>query len=309
MKQIASLLAAVVLLASCQQYDKTKSGMAYKKIKSGSAVKLKQGQIMKFDIEIKVSPKDTVWSSTLGHIPAYDRYDTARLGKYNFTELFPMAHIGDKFKFQLSVDSLKKQGQLEYNKIFVKGGTIDGTVEILKAFDSEQEATADYTKETDVEKARETKALQDYATKKGLKVQQTKNGALVVVTTPGDAQKADSGKQVSVMYKGYTVDGKEFDSNMDTAAHKPPFTFVVGTHGAIQGWDEGLPYFGKGGKGKLLVPGMLAYGPRGSGPIPAYGNLVFDIEVVDVTTPPPPAPAPPQVMPLMPKGNPQAPKK
>lgn len=82
---------------------------------------------------------------------------------------------------------------------------------------------------------------------------------------------------------------------MDTAtAKKPPFTFVVGKHNVIQGWDDGLKYFAKGGKGRLLVPAMLGYGPQGSPPvIPQYTNLIFDIEVTDVTIPAPQkAPAP-----------------
>jgi FKBP-type peptidyl-prolyl cis-trans isomerase FkpA len=57
--------------------------------------------------------------------------------------------------------------------------------------------------------------------------------------------------------------------------------------------------FGKGGKGKVYIPAMLGYGDAGSPPvIPTYANLVFEIEVLDVTTPPPPAPQP---LPNMPK--------
>jgi len=52
----------------------------------------------------------------------------------------------------------------------------------------------------------------------------------------------------------------------------------------IQGWDIGLQYFGKGGKGSLYIPAMLAYGPQPNGQIKAYENLAFDIEVVDVTS-------------------------
>ena len=74
-------------------------------------------------------------------------------------------------------------------------------------------------------------------------------------------------------------------------------------HAVIKGWDEALPYFSKGGKGKVYVPSMLAYGPQGSPPnIGPYEHLYFNIEVVDVTKavappvptspPPPPPPAP-----------------
>jgi FKBP-type peptidyl-prolyl cis-trans isomerase FkpA len=43
-----------------------------------------------------------------------------------------------------------------------------------------------------------------------------------------------------------------------------------------------MKYFGKGGKGRLLIPSPLAYGDRDMGEIPSNSALIFDIEVVDV---------------------------
>src|SRR3954470_15705078 len=88
------------------------------------------------------------------------------------------------------------------------------------------------------------------------------------------------------MYKGYflTNTDKVFDTNMDTSkGHTNPIDVSVGSGSVIPGWEEALPYFGKGGKGKIYVPAMLAYGPQGSqGAIPPYSNLIFDVEVKDV---------------------------
>ena len=80
---------------------------------------------------------------------------------------------------------------------------------------------------------------------------------------------------------------------------KPAFKLIIGSHQVIQGWDEGLRFFKKGGRGTLYVPGFLAYGPQpGPGGKP-FEALEFDIELVDVTDapaqpanpmmPPPPA--------------------
>ncbi len=78
--------------------------------------------------------------------------------------------------------------------------------------------------------------------------------------------------------------GKVFDTNMDTSKHHTdPMEVVVGEGRVIQGWDEALPYFTKGSKGKTYIPSMLGYGMRGGGgDIPPYANLIFDIEVKDV---------------------------
>ena len=98
---------------------------------------------------------------------------------------------------------------------------------------------------------------------------------------------------VSVMYTGKFINSdKIFDTNIG-GAHTDPVKFVVGRKtGIIQGWDDGLRLFKKGGKGTLYVPAFLAYdaqtGPGGK----PYENLRFDVEIVDVTDAPPPAKVP-----------------
>ena len=118
---------------------------------------------------------------------------------------------------------------------------------------------------------------------------------MIEIENPGTEPKADTGKQVSVYYKGYTMDGKVFDTNIGKdAQHKDAYPVVLGRHSVIQGWEEGLKFFGKGGKGKLYVPSMMAYGPQGNPPvIPAFSNLIFEVEIVDITNAP--APVAPQM--------------
>ena len=301
MKQLTSLLAIAILLVSCNQYSKTKSGLPYKIQKSGSAVKLKQGQIVKFNFEFKVGPKDSILNTSFGGVPVYMGYDTAQVNsrKYDLLELFPILSIGDKVEFQLSVDTLKKLGLIpEYNKTFSKGSVIKGRAELLAAFTDDKAATADRTKEMDKQKEGEIKAMEAYVGKKGIKTVKSPLGVLIEVKNAGDlANKVDTGKQVSVMYKGYTEDGKEFDSNMGMAngQSKPALKLVIGAHSVIPGWEEGLKYFGKGGKGTIFIPATLGYGAQAQGPIKANSNLIFDIEIADVTVAPPPAPAPPMM--------------
>jgi FKBP-type peptidyl-prolyl cis-trans isomerase len=296
MRTTITLLTAIVLLASCNQYQKTPSGLSYKITSGGSKDKLKQGQFVKFNIEYKIPPKDSVLSTSFGHMPAYLVIDTNRVSKHSFLEIITKCAPGDKVDFVMSVDTLKKMGMIEYNNLFHARDMIKGRVEILKSFTAQADAAADNKKEEIAEKQREIKELQDFTAKKGVKTQSTPGGALVEITTAGDlTQKADSGKLVKAMYRGTFLDGKEFDANFGPKARSTqPLTVVLGSNGVIQGMDEAFRFFGKGGKGKMYIPAMLAYGPNGSAPvIPAYANLVFEIEVVDVTTPPPPAPPAP----------------
>ncbi len=298
-KNTIKLLLAIVLFASCNQYEKTPSGLAYKVTKGTSKETLKNGQSIKLNIEYKLAAKDSILSSSYAHIPVYFVLDTAHLGKYNFTELLPTSSVGDKIEFRMSVDTLKKLGMVEYNDIFKKGDFISGRVDILKTFPGQPEMMKDYAVEMDAEKAREIKDLKTYADSKKLKTQSTQNGVLVEIQNPGTLPMADSGMQATILYRGAFVNGKIFDSNMvNSKLVGQPLNVTVGVGSVIRGWDEGLRLFGKGGKGRLLVPALLAYGPQGSAPvIPPYANLVFDIEITDVTVP---APKPAQPMPGQP---------
>lgn len=310
MKHLLLVAAAAVAFSSCQvKYEKTKSGLLYKITKGKGGEKLKAGDFIKFNIAFTMPDKDTTLNSTFGKIPGFTMVDTSERVKFSFMELLPKCSVGDSITFNMSIDTLKKLGAIpEYNATFTKGGQIHGVVKVLASYKSEADVNTAYQKEVELETEREVKAIEDHLAKKGLKGQKTKSGAFVVVENAGDqAARADSGKQVSVMYKGYLQEdnSKVFDTNMDTTkGHTDPLVLVVGAGRVIKGWDEGLPYFAKGGKGKIYIPAMLAYGPQGNQGIPPFSNLIFDVEIKDVTAAPA-APAAP-AMPGMPQGQPHA---
>jgi peptidylprolyl isomerase len=56
----------------------------------------------------------------------------------------------------------------------------------------------------------------------------------------------------------------------------------------IPGFDNCCEGLKVGGKRRLLIPYQLAYGGQGRPPkIPPKSELIFDIELLDVTDPPP----------------------
>ena len=135
------------------------------------------------------------------------------------------------------------------------------------------------------QKVKDDKILSDYIAKQNLKAVKTEKGTYVVIENPGQGEAIDSGKAVTVNYIGKTLEGVEFDKSYDSSG-KPikPYTFIIGQRGPIEGWDDGIRLFKKGGKGKLFVPSTLAYGPRGAGgEIKPNESLMFDIDIVDVT--------------------------
>ncbi|MFY7964056.1 MAG: FKBP-type peptidyl-prolyl cis-trans isomerase [Chitinophagaceae bacterium] len=321
-KLVVAFLATTFIISSCNsKYEKTASGLTYKVTHGSGKEKVKQGQFVKFYIEYKMQngSKDTIINSNFGKMPGYMPVDTVRLPKHNFTEIITKLSVGDKVDFVMNIDTLKNLGQIPgYDKLFKKGGTIKGRVEILKVFANDSLTQPDYQEEMKKEEARtkvereketkereaknkvliekQTKELKEYATKNNIKFIQSPLGTLVSVLNEGTGMKADSGKRVKIMYKGYLLNGKVFDANMGTdAKHTEPLEIAVGVAGTqnsvIPGMDDAMKYFAKGGKGKLLIPAVLAYGDREGPGMPANSNLIFDIEVVDVTVEAPKPPA------------------
>ena len=95
----------------------------------------------------------------------------------------------------------------------------------------------------------------------------------------GTGAVAEPGKNVSVHYTGWLMNGTKFDSSRDRGQ---PFTFPLGAGRVIKGWDEGVAGMRVGGKRTLIIPPDLAYGSRATGPIPPNSTLKFEVELLDV---------------------------
>jgi peptidylprolyl isomerase len=80
-----------------------------------------------------------------------------------------------------------------------------------------------------------------------------------------------------------------FDSSVTRGE---PITFPL--DGVIRGWTEGLQLMVVGEKRRLWIPSALAYGDRARNGAPA-GDLVFDVELLDLVPAPKPPPVPEDV--------------
>lgn len=100
----------------------------------------------------------------------------------------------------------------------------------------------------------------------------------------GTGKLAEPGKVYSVHYTGWLLDGTKFDSSRNRGK---PLSFEQGKRKVIPGWDAGFEGMRVGGKRRLFIPYQLAYGEKGRGKIPPKAELIFDVELMDVTDPPP----------------------
>jgi len=103
--------------------------------------------------------------------------------------------------------------------------------------------------------------------------------ALYIDVAQGTGAVAANGNTLSVGYRGWLTDGKEFD---ESYSRNQPFSFVMGAHSVIAGWEQGLMGMKVGGKRRLVIPPVVGYGDAATGSIPADSLLVFDVELVSV---------------------------
>ena len=104
----------------------------------------------------------------------------------------------------------------------------------------------------------------------------TASGLQYKVITKGTGKIPTMNDNVTVHYAGTLIDGTPFDSSIG----KQPPTFRV--TGVIAGWTEALQLMHEGDKFKVFIPQELGYGERGSGAIPPYAALVFEVELIKV---------------------------
>jgi len=120
----------------------------------------------------------------------------------------------------------------------------------------------------------------------------TESGIWTKVLRPGTGTaRPGPTDMVTVLYSGWTTDGKLFDSS--ALRNNKPSTLSLDR--VLPGWREGVQLMVVGEKRRLWVPEELAF--KGAEGRPR-GMVVFDIELLDIqpspTAPPPDVARPPQ---------------
>jgi len=106
----------------------------------------------------------------------------------------------------------------------------------------------------------------------------TASGLQYEILTPGTGTVSPSATDnVTVHYKGTTIDGKEFDSSYSRGE---PTSFPLNR--VIPGWTEGVQLMTVGAKYRFYIPSELAYGEQNAGPIEPNSTLIFDVELIKI---------------------------
>jgi peptidylprolyl isomerase len=97
----------------------------------------------------------------------------------------------------------------------------------------------------------------------------------------GDGDEAEPGRVVEVHYVGVSwKNGSQFDASWDRG---DTFKFKLGKGEVIAGWDQGVTGMKVGGRRRITIPPMLAYGKRGAGRVIGPDEtLVFVVDLISV---------------------------
>ncbi|WP_197440454.1 FKBP-type peptidyl-prolyl cis-trans isomerase [Polystyrenella longa] len=105
----------------------------------------------------------------------------------------------------------------------------------------------------------------------------TNSGLKYRILKEGKGKKPASSNEVTVHYRGWLDNGKEFDSSYGRGE---PISFPL--TGVIPGWTEGMTYVSEGGEIELEIPANLGYGSQQAGQIPPNSTLHFTVELLKI---------------------------
>jgi len=108
--------------------------------------------------------------------------------------------------------------------------------------------------------------------------QTTNSGLQYRILRKSDWQKPAVTDSITVHYRGWLDNGREFDSS-----YKSGQPLSISLEGVVAGWTEGLQLIGVGGMIELWLPARLGYGARGSGnAVPPNAPLHFIVELISI---------------------------
>lgn len=285
-------------------YKKAGDGLEYKIIRNGSKNILLQGQYLELHFINLLSHNgiDTVLNNTrAGSGAQVMGYDSINIPPTYFN-IFKEMNEGDSLCTRTLVDSVFKQGMEGMPKYMKLGDYLCTNISIINVYKTKAEA--DVVIKKNQEKAKEAatakvkfQAVEDdlsisnYIIANNIKAIKLPSGVYVSITQEGKGPVINDKQIVKLMYRGKTLRGVVFDTNMDDSkGHQEPLTANVSKdrslgNGVIQGMMDALYAMKVGTKGSMFIPSALAYGPRGAGgDIGPNENMIFDVEVLSAQT-------------------------
>lgn len=267
---------------------RTKEGLFYVIEQQGKGSTPKRGDYVKVKYVGKLltekifdqSPENEPFIFQLGYRQVIEGWD---LGIANFAvgtkaKLFVPPHLG--YGSTGAGEAIAPNTPLLFEIEVLEILTQPAYDQYMKSLEAKERAEFEQKKAQQFET--DQQLMTNFVAAKKWKITKTASGLMYVLTKNGKGKTPQNGNTMTVHYEGTLLDGKTFDATKG----RDPFSFTLGTGKVIEGFDEGLRFFAKGGEGYLIIPSKLGYGATplddGTSVIPANSVLVFKVQVIDI---------------------------
>ncbi len=263
-------LLAVVVVASCDSgFRQTDSGLEYKIIVGNTdAVRPETGDIVALRVTCRSMAGTIVDEKPLFKM----QLRRSTVGVPSIEEGLALMHKGDSVVFRLTGSQYYQTPASDTDSLLNVSVKL---VDIIPFDDFQRDREAARI----AGEREEDQLLAEFLEREKIDVEPTMSGLYYIEMRKGDGPVPMPGKNVTIHYEGYFINGRVFDSSY---RRNEPLTFKLGAMQVIQGLEEGVARMRIGGKSMLIIPSPLAYGDRQTGPIPPFATLIFEVELVAV---------------------------
>ena len=189
-------------------------------------------------------------------------------------EIVPKMRLGDRVKaiipFDMaygehSVGSIPAYANLVYD------------IKLLK-ITTAAELQAEKERERIVLKAQSETAFLEYLKNNNI-TDHTASGLFYIKLMAADGLQPKTGQIARIKYVATYLDGTPLGNSDQIGDY---YELVVGEGKVLKGLEEGVSLMRVGEKTRFVLPYTVAYGNQQYGNIPAFSNLIFDVELLEV---------------------------
>ena len=189
-------------------------------------------------------------------------------------EIVPKMHLGDRVKAIIPFDMA--YGEHSVGEIPAYANLVYD-IKLLK-ITTAAELQAEAERALKALKEESERAFFDYLKVNNI-TDYTASGLFFAKSLVTEGAQPQKGQTARIKFDASYLDGTPLGDSEQLGGQ---YDLVIGEGKVLKGLEEGVSLMRVGEKARFVLPYTLAYGANPYGNIPAYSNLVFDVELLDV---------------------------
>ncbi len=189
-------------------------------------------------------------------------------------EVVPLMHLGERVRAIMPFEMAYGEHQVGDIPAY---SNLVYDIKLLK-ITSKEELDKQAAAEKEALKTQSEQAFWDYLKANDI-TEYTANGLFFKKLTTTEGAKPEVGQTVRIKYVATYLDGTELGSSDQKGEF---YEMEYGKGAVLKGLEEGVGLMRVGEKARFVLPYTLAYGDHPYNNIPAYSNIVFDVELLEI---------------------------